>query len=257
MTGRHVGVYNRLNIRRSDDWSCNIEPVQRQQLVEQVIQRLREGISNGEYPVGSRLPAEPELMNALQVGRSTVREAIRALAHSGLLQVKQGQGTFVCALPHEQETLAERLRRAHIVEVYEVRRALEPESARLAALRRNETHLQRLRSLLAQRERCRLRNDTQGLLEADIAFHITIAEAAGNGVFVDLVRSFLSVHREALCDVIALSGTTKQQARLHEQLAEAIAQQDSETAYTLCAKLLDSILQAHQQRKPCGKEVAL
>ncbi|WP_269148096.1 FadR/GntR family transcriptional regulator [Chthonomonas calidirosea] len=221
------------------------------------MQRLREGIANGEYPVGSRLPAEPELMNALQVGRSTVREAIRALAHSGLLQVKQGQGTFVCALPQEQETLTERLRRAHIVEVYEVRRALEPESARLAAIRRNEAQLQRLTDLLAERERCRLRNDAQGLLEADIAFHITIAEAAGNGVFVDLVRSFLSVHREALCDVIALSGTTEQQARLHEQLAKAIALQDEKAAYRLSAKLLDSILQAHQQQAPLYQEVSL
>lgn len=223
-----------------------VQPIQQQQLVEQVIHQLCQSIANGEYPIGSRLPPEPELMQAFRVGRSTVREAIRALAHAGLLQVRQGRGTYVRAHPHERETLTDILRRAHIVEVYEVRRALEPESARLAAQRRTPAHLERLHTLLHQRERCRIQNDQQGFLEADISFHITIAEAAGNSVFVDLLRSFLSVHREALSDVLAFSGTTQQQAQLHAQLAEAIAQQKADTAYRLAAQLLDSILLAHK-----------
>ena len=66
-------------------------------LVDQVIEQMRKAISSGEWPVGQRIPAEPELVSALGVGRNTVREAVRALAHAGLLEVRQGDGTFVRA----------------------------------------------------------------------------------------------------------------------------------------------------------------
>ncbi|RMD78800.1 MAG: FadR family transcriptional regulator, partial [Chloroflexi bacterium] len=72
--------------------------ITRRRLVEQVIDHLRQQIATGTYPIGSRLPPEPQLMAQIGVGRSTVREAIRALAHEGLLEVRQGDGTYVRAL---------------------------------------------------------------------------------------------------------------------------------------------------------------
>ena len=66
-------------------------------LVDQVIDQMRGAITAGEWPVGRRIPPEPELVTALGVGRNTVREAVRALSHAGLLEVRQGDGTFVRA----------------------------------------------------------------------------------------------------------------------------------------------------------------
>lgn len=69
----------------------------RSALSEQVIAALRNQITSGEWPVGSRIPTEPELVEQLGVARNTVREAVRALAHNGLLDIRQGSGTYVVA----------------------------------------------------------------------------------------------------------------------------------------------------------------
>ena len=66
-------------------------------LVDQVISQLRAQIDSGEWGVGDRIPTESELSDQLEVGRNTVREAVRALAHAGLLEIRQGAGTFVRA----------------------------------------------------------------------------------------------------------------------------------------------------------------
>ena len=66
-------------------------------LVDQVIAQMRELVSSGEWPLGDKIPPETELVTALGVGRNTVREAVRALSHAGLLEVRQGDGTFVRA----------------------------------------------------------------------------------------------------------------------------------------------------------------
>src|ERR1700754_628703 len=70
---------------------------QRTGLVDQVIAQMREAIRAGDWRIGTRIPPEPELVQALGVGRNTVREAVRALSHAGLLEVRQGDGTFVRA----------------------------------------------------------------------------------------------------------------------------------------------------------------
>ena len=64
-------------------------------LVRQVIDQLREQVASGAWPVGGRIPTEPQLVEALGVGRNTVREAVRALVHAGVLECRQGSGTYV------------------------------------------------------------------------------------------------------------------------------------------------------------------
>ncbi|CAM5710563.1 Fatty acid metabolism regulator protein [Streptomyces hirsutus] len=89
----------------------------RSALSEQVIATLRTQIASGEWPVGSRIPTEPELVEQLGVARNTVREAVRALAHNGLLDIRQGSGTYVVATSElagvMHRRFAERRPRAH------------------------------------------------------------------------------------------------------------------------------------------------
>ncbi|MBY8882514.1 FadR/GntR family transcriptional regulator, partial [Actinacidiphila acidipaludis] len=89
-------------------------------LVEQAAERLRAQIADGQWPVGSRLPGETTLAADLGVGRSTVREALRALAGAGLVRTRQGAGVFVIAT-RPAEDWPTRLRRAALADIYEVR----------------------------------------------------------------------------------------------------------------------------------------
>src|SRR3978361_2206768 len=114
-------------------------------LVDQVIEQVRHLITSGEWPVGHRIPNETDLVDVLGVGRNTVREAVRALAHAGLLEVRQGDGTYVRATS-EVSGAMRRLCGAELRYVLQVRRALEVEGARLAAANRTKADLTELRS---------------------------------------------------------------------------------------------------------------
>lgn len=215
--------------------------VQRQQLVDQVIRQLREHIALGALAEGAKLPSEPALMAQLGVGRSTIREAIRALAHAGLLEVRQGDGTYIRALAPADEPLAQRLRRARVAEVHEVRRALELEMACLAAQRRDEADLARMRAALRCRREAAAAGNGAALVAADVDFHVAIAAATKNAIFADLYRTFAAALAEALAEVFAADGVQEDRTRLHEQLAEAIAQGDGSAAQRITAELLDRI----------------
>src|SRR5689334_2962262 len=110
-------------------------PVRPSPLVEQAAERLRAQITSGHWPVGTKLPGETTLAKELGVGRSTVRDALRALAGAGLVQPGQGAGVFVTATRAVADWPT-RLRRAAVTDVYEVRMAVEVHAARLAARRR-------------------------------------------------------------------------------------------------------------------------
>ena len=106
--------------------------LRRSSLAELAVTQLRDQVLSGQWAVGARLPAETELAQQLEVGRSTVREAVRVLVHAGLLETRQGSGTYVRSLTPGSDFQA-RLRRAAVLEAYEVREALEVQAARLAA----------------------------------------------------------------------------------------------------------------------------
>jgi len=214
-------------------------PVRRQPLVNQVLEYLQQQITTGMFPVGSKLPPEPELMATLAVGRSTLREAMRVLAHMGLVDVRPGDGTYIRSPAPEAESLAQRLQRARVIEVYEVRHTLELECARLAALRRDETDLAALQQALQDRRKFLPLGDEQAaFVDADLAFHISIANATKNAVLADLYQAFISVNHESWVKASEALGSTEQGQSLHEQLADAIARRDPDQAQQLTALML-------------------
>src|SRR3954447_2623482 len=154
----------------------------RSSLVPQVIEQLRAQITSGEWAVGSRIPPEPDLAAALGVGRNTLREAVLALVHAGLLERRQGSGTYVVGERELAGAVARRLAEAHLVEVIEVRRAFEGEAARSAATRRTPEDLLALDSALAAREAAWTSGNADAFVAADVVLHQTVVAAAHNRI---------------------------------------------------------------------------
>jgi DNA-binding FadR family transcriptional regulator len=213
--------------------------IKRNSLVAQVIERLLAQLQAGNWPVGYKLPPENTLAAELGVGRSTVREAVRVLAHNGFLEVRQGSGTFVLAVQPNishlnpaasDDTLQVRLRRAKILDVYEVRRAIELEAARLAATRRDEDDLVRIDAALARREAARLSALNEDYIRADLDFHLAVADAAHNPVLSDLFGAFAEALHEALALLVADKPSRIDARNAHFELARAIRNQDVEAA---------------------------
>ena len=202
--------------------------LRRSPLVDLAVSQLREQVLSGQWPVGGRLPAETELAQRLEVGRSTVREAIRALVHAGLLETRQGSGTYVRSLTPGADW-EPRLRRAAVLEAYEVREALEVQAARLAASRRTEADIEALRACLAERDSAR--GEDARFVEADLAFHRAVVAAAHNPLLAEMFDSFAAVLREALIAIRsdqAVQGPDADAA--HARLAAAIEAGDAGAA---------------------------
>ena len=129
--------------------------IQKKSLAEEVSSLIREQINDGKLTKGEKLPTEPELMKLFGVGRSTVREAIKMLVNMGYLSVQQGRGTFVESVTETNEPFHQRLKRADIQELREVRDIIEAPIARLAAQRRTKTDLENMKRHSRKIGRCR------------------------------------------------------------------------------------------------------
>ena len=201
---------------------------QRSALADQVIAQLRAQITAGEWPVGSRIPTEPELVEQLGVARNTVREAVRALAHNGLLDIRQGSGTYVLATSELAGVMHRRFASAEPRHVAELRSALETKAAQLAAERRTEQDLKKLDAQLDRRERAWESGDADVFAEADATLHMAIVAASHNDVLAALYADLGSVVRDFLrADVGDMRPETHMD---HARLVEAIRERDGERA---------------------------
>jgi len=218
---------------------ARLSPVRSRKLCDLVIQQIQEKISLGIFAPGAKIPTEPTLMAQLGVGRSTVREAIRVLVNAGLLEVRQGDGTYVLSRASGQEPLEYRLRRATAGEIREVRRIIEVETARLAASNRTDLDLETMRDCLARKKAAMAGGDTHGYVAADIAFHSAVAAASGNSLLADLYRSFCMVFQDFLDHLIADVGVNRFQDHIHNGLLDAIISKDAEAAAQFAMEGLD------------------
>jgi DNA-binding FadR family transcriptional regulator len=220
-----------------------LETPRRASVIGDVITQMETMVVSGEWPVGTRIPPEPELVAALGVGRNSVREAVRALAHSGMLEVRQGDGTWVRAASGLGAALDRYVRRADARHVLEVRRGLEREAARLAARHRTEADLARLTDALARQHELAAADDRDGFVRGDLEFHRLVTAAAHNPVLIDLLDHL----GEALGATIALT-VDEQHAvgsplfHVHTGLVEAIRDGNDEAAGRASDALLDELL---------------
>ncbi|TWJ24625.1 transcriptional regulator, GntR family [Micromonospora endolithica] len=193
----------------------------RGQRVRETTARLRQRILGGEWPVGGRIPTEPQLVAALGVGRNTVREAVRALVHAGVLECRQGSGTYVVSTDELAPVVARRLTDDRMAEVVEVRRAFEVEAARLAALRRTPEDLAALDAALAAREAAWRGGRVAEFVEADVALHTAVVAAAHNPMLAELYASVGTALRSTVAHAM---GDALEPDRYvdHSRLVEAI-----------------------------------
>lgn len=217
------------------------ETASRKRLVDEVISQIQQKISLGFFKPGDRLPSEPELMAAFGVGRSTIREAVKVLANIGLLEVKQGDGTFVLERSACDESLEQRLRRADILEVYEVRKILEVQIAGLAARHRTAEDLAEMAFHLDKQKEYTALHDKEGYVNSDLAFHMAVAAATHNATLADLYSIFARDTRRAVVNEINDPEITYQ-VDFHDRLYAAISEQNSAEAQKWTAEYLDNIV---------------
>lgn len=206
-------------------------------LVDQAIEQLRSSVATGEWPIDTKIPTEPALAESLGVGRNTVREAVRALAHSGLLEVRQGDGTYVRATSEVSGAL-HRLCGTELREVLQVRRCLEVEGARLAAGARTEADLAQLWQLLEHGEALRDAGLGDEFARTDAELHFAIVRSSHNTVLTELYRGVTEV---VLASVVTSTADLKDSPQ-HRGLIQAITDRDEQQAVLEAGGFLDELL---------------
>ncbi|MFC0334361.1 FadR/GntR family transcriptional regulator [Paenibacillus sepulcri] len=198
-------------------------------LVEQVARQIEAMIESGDWAVGTRIPAEPELMTQLQVSRNTLREAIRALIHAGLLKTRQGDGTYVSSSSALGSLIQRRVLRSDLLQTLEVRHALEREAAYLAATRRNDMDIKTISSHLDACQRAVRNQDQNAYISADILLHQAITAAAHNDVLMDLYSHISGALQQSITYLVELRSRNLHE-EFHQQLVEAIIAGDADKA---------------------------
>jgi GntR family transcriptional regulator, transcriptional repressor for pyruvate dehydrogenase complex len=220
----------------------------RRKLAERVAADVLAEIRRRELAPGTRILSERELMDALGVGRSTVREALNGLALLGIIEVRHGKGAFVAADPvaHEaRDGLSAALAKGVTHDLLEARRPLETETARLAALRRTETDLAEIEATLVAYERA-LGKGKSGASHA-ARFHVRLAEAAYNEVLTKFVASIVPslVERGPLLE--ALAGYRDWELADHRRIYEAVASGDPKLAAARMVGHLEKVTEYYRR----------
>jgi DNA-binding FadR family transcriptional regulator len=209
-------------------------------LYDKIVDQIKEDITSGKYKPGEKIPAEPELMKLYNVGRSTIREAIKTLAISGILKVQQGSGTFVNN-SFQGVSMEQRLRRADFDDINAVRTLLEKEIVKLATLNYTQEQIVEIEQCLEKRKLAIQAEKPQECADADIEFHMAIARASANTALSDLYHSFTLIMRNFFSarDVQGISHFAMNH-HLHEQLFKAIKSKKTNLSQQVLQKILDN-----------------
>jgi DNA-binding FadR family transcriptional regulator len=234
--------------------------LRRETLAEQASQSLIEFIQTQSLKPGDVLPSEAKLSVDFGVSRPIIREALKSLAGKGVIEIVNGRGAVV--KPIDSETLSEFFERAMhendntIMELMEVRKGIEVQSAALAAQRRTPEELAKMSGIVsAMRQHL---NDPDMYIDLDTSLHLTIASATHNAMMYHLVESM----REAIKEFMRTksipqvtheqySGLERSQS-IHESLLSALERGDVNAAREVMSAHFDIALKAMAEQRPEG-----
>jgi GntR family transcriptional repressor for pyruvate dehydrogenase complex len=238
-----------------EDYTSIIEPIRNTRTFEEVSNRLKELIFNGTFKPGQRLPSEASLAKLFQVGRQSVREALRVLELSGFITIRAG----VKGGPVIEDTVQSKMAglfldafkfdKVSLKDLMAARRAIEALVLDFVFENADRSDIRRLRDNTAQ---AKAKLDSGRLaIEENIDFHRLLAKASGNHVFMIVMESILTVFFDFRSKLSAAGGIDRSRkiVQLHEEMVEAIVKKKKRKAVALMADNIDKaseILMANQ-----------
>ncbi|AZF62034.1 FadR/GntR family transcriptional regulator [Pseudomonas sp. LBUM920] len=215
----------------------DIAPLIKRSLVDQALEQLRRRITEGKWAIGERLPTEPELSAELGISRNTVREAMRVFAFSGLIDIRQGDGSYLRSMTDPLGAMRA-LSHCTLEQAQETRQILEVEAIGLAAVRRTEADLSAMRDALKASAEL-YHGDLEAYISADLVFHKHLVDAAHNPALSELYQYFSAIVAAQLRQTLNISPRRQAVFDLHIALLDAVEQQDPERAKSLCRQLIN------------------
>lgn len=220
--------------------------IRRVNLSDSVADHIKSMIQTGRLRLGDKLPPEREFAQQLGVSRTALREAFKSLSLMGILEIKQGEGTFISRVgpPSFMKAIEPMLllNRTDILELVEARRIIETKSAAFCALRAGDEELREIEELVL------LMGEKIGNIEAfnqlDLEFHLCIAKAAHNSVLSTVLGTVRDLLMEQVRHVQQLPGAITRAFHFHQELARVLCARDSTGAERVMYEHLDDVEKA-------------
>lgn len=212
--------------------ATQIEPIHRQTVMTMVARRIEQLVRSGELKAGDRLPSEPELAQMLRVSRGSLREALKSLMYLGLIRSRAGDGTYIQSslssvlTEHFQWMIL--LDEIKHLEIYELRKIIEPAAAALAARRATRTDIERLRTAL--HGLAQGRGNPEIFHAFDIQFHDAFAQASGNAAIKATMRMLYHATSEARKAVLPFIKNWDRHWQRHERVFTSIRDHKTDLA---------------------------
>jgi GntR family transcriptional regulator, transcriptional repressor for pyruvate dehydrogenase complex len=203
--------------------------VRRTNLVDEVISAINRMIATHAYRPGDRLPSEAELARTLGIGRSTLREAIRVLSHLGVVEARNGVGTYVTADGPRDVGVETDSSVADIRQAQQYRYCIELPCARLAALHRTDLQMASIREAWDACVHNAKADDYEEFSRLDYKFHALIVEASGNKFFVKAHR-YAAPSIEHASEMLLRMGSLQYMVHFHDELIDAIQNREPSVA---------------------------
>lgn len=219
-------------------------PIQTERLYEQIVSQIEARIAAGELKVGDKLPSEFDLADQFQVSRTAVREAVKILRQKGLIDILPGKGTFVTnGTPLAMQQSFDMLKKFGSAEGYtnlvEVREIMEPQIAALAATRITDEYIQAMQEAYATMETSAENADL--FVEADLDFHLALAEATQNPLIPALMDTIIGLLREQRKRTALVQGGLQRGQSHHKEILNAIIQHDPRAARKAMQQHLEQV----------------
>ena len=239
-----------IGVKRTNlgGFTLQYKKIKPKKIYEEVAEAIHGMITSGQLKPGDKLDSVQQLAENFQVGRSAIREALTALRAMGLIEIRQGEGTYVKEFEPEQISFplstAILMNAQDIAHLLEVRKILESGTVFSAAQKRTESQLQTMEEALEEMKRA---NGDEELGEkADLQFHLAIAESSHNPLLINLVNHVSGLMGETMKETRKLWLYSKQTTtdRLHDEhhaIYLAIKEQNAEEARTLMLKHIENV----------------
>lgn len=232
-----------------------VEKITNRKVSDIIARNIEEWIRSGKVQPREKLPSVRELCDMFSVGRSAVRDALTTLKGKGLVEIRHGEGTFVCHFDASQllpDALLVTKRDIH--DLYQVRKILETGIVEMAAKHRTTEQLLKMEKALADLDKAQ----TVEAWQADYHFHKAIAEASGNEILIDLMETLSTTMKKGIMDchriILSDPALTEDIRAQHEAVFEAVKTKDAKIAreamyahLTYVEKLLDDNLQSRNE----------
>lgn len=221
-----------------------MKPINNASVVERVIQRIISAISEGDLKLGSKLPTETELMGLLQVSRNSLREAMKVLSALGLVEIKRGNGTYICSSIKENIfdpiIYGIMLEASNVEEIIELRQMLDEDVLVLAIRKCKQSDIEKLESYIQRMEYYFKSGDLSRAANMDYQFHMYLAECSRNPFIIRIFKNIYQLFEKSIEYNIRNEEMFAKADEYHQQMVDCLKNRDESRVPTVILNTLSS-----------------